>query len=101
MLHILTPNGKHYKVDKDYNIIRTDIKGFKASGQWKLLGIASVRSMRMVVLAGEIRSWLKRKPSLLYKNGHPQYTIVDYDHGTNRVWGNTVYNGIQKIWEEK
>lgn len=101
MLHIICPSGDHYKVDKDFNIIRTDIKGFKASSQWKFLGIALVTSNRFAVKADNIKSWLKKKQPLLYKNGHPRYTVIDLDHGTVRIWGNTVYHGIQKIWEEK
>lgn len=100
MLHILTPYNDHYKVDSKYNIIRTDIKGFKASNQWKLVGIADVKSMKLVVPVEKIQSWLKLKKPFLYKNGHPKYTIVDYDHGSIRVWGNTVHHGIKSIWEE-
>ena len=100
MLNILTPYGNHYKIDKDFNIIRTDIKGFKASKQWKLLGLALVTGNSITVPAAKIKSWLKLKKSLLYKNGHPRYTGVDLDHGTTRIWGNTVYHGIQRIWED-
>lgn len=100
MLHISTPAGEVYNIDKSFNIIRTDIKGFKASGEWKLIGIADVRSMKLVVSANRIKVWLKSKKPLLYKNGHPKYTIIDFDHGTTRVWGNTIYHGIKRIWEE-
>jgi hypothetical protein len=100
MLRILTPLAEHYLIDKDFNIIRTDIKGFKASGQWKLLGLALVTGNSITIPAAKIKAWLKLKKPLLYKNGHPRYTIVDLDHGTLRIWGNTVYHGIQKIWED-
>lgn len=100
MLHILIPLGDVYNIDKDFNIIRTDIKGFKASGQWKLLGITLVTGNSIVVPAAKIKSWLKLKKPLLYKNGHPRYTVVDFDHGTRRIWGNTIYHGIQRIWED-
>ena len=54
-----------------------------------------------VIPADKIKSWLKKKPTLLYKNGHPRYTVVDLDHGTTRIWSNTVHHGIKAIWEGK
>ena len=101
MLHITTPRGDHYKIDSNFNIIRTDIKGFKASGQWKLLGLALVTGNGIAVPAEKIKSWLKLKKPILYKNGHPRYTVVDLDHGTVRMWGNTIHGGVKAIWEGK
>jgi hypothetical protein len=94
---ITTNRGDVYKIDADGNIIRTDIEGFQASGEWKLVGIEHVRSYRRFVRAEHIADWLKKSPQLLYKNGNPQWTIRDLDHGTIRSWGNTRYHGIRSI----
>jgi hypothetical protein len=40
----------------------------------------------------DVKELAERLPNLtlLYKNGSPQYTIVDLDHGTRRYWGDGV-----------
>jgi hypothetical protein len=95
-LIITTKYGNVYKIDGERNIIRTDIKGFKASGQWKLIGIEHVKQSRFI-RADSIANWLESKPDMLFKNGNPQWTVRDLDHGTTRVWGNTEYHGIRSI----
>jgi hypothetical protein len=95
-LQITTKYGNRYLVDEQANIIRTDIPGFQASGQWKLLGIEHVKK-GLFVRAENLADWLKIERPLLYKNGDPQYTVRDLDHGTTRTWGNTKYHGIASI----
>lgn len=94
MLRIRTKQGSYYDVTADGNIIRLDIPGFKASGQWRLTGIESTLGRREYIPFDEIENWLKTKPTFLFKNGEPRYTIRDFDHGSIRVWG----NGIAFIW---
>ena len=96
MLHLLTPYGDHYKIDNG-NIIRTDIEGFKLSGNWKLLGLSHVKRNEFIPTNKITPEFLKDfNPK--WKNGNPQWTVIDLDHGTTRKWGNTKYHGIQSLW---
>jgi hypothetical protein len=97
MLNILTPYGDHYKVDNDGNIIRTDISGFKPSGDWKCLGLEHVKRNSFIPF-DEITKEFLEDFNPCWKNGNPQWTVRDLDHGTTRSWGNTKYHGIKKLW---
>lgn len=97
MLHILTPYGSHYKVDKNGNIIRTDIKDFEPSGDWKFVGISHVKQ-NWIIPFEELTKERLNNLNILWKNGNPQWTVRDLDHGTTREWGNTKYHGIKSIW---
>lgn len=96
-LLIETPYGDRYRIADNGDITRLDMPGFTASGQWKFVGLVPVNSNRIAVRLADIdAAWLAGNP-LLYKNRHPRYTVMDLDHGTNRVWGNTVYHGVKSI----
>lgn len=97
-LSISTPYGDNYTIDDNGNIIRNDIQGFTPSGQWKMLGLSHVKRNEFIPLK-EINQALLDTLQLRYKNGNPQYTVRDYDHGTIREWGNTVYHGVKYIYE--
>lgn len=97
MMQITTPHGNRYLVNRSNgNITRTDIPGFKPSGQWRMLGIQHVKRGEFIPLSLLTPARVK-KLTLLYKNGHPQYTVRDWDHGSVRTWGNTHYHGIRSI----
>jgi hypothetical protein len=93
-LRIATPYGRYYSVNKRGEIY---YDGLKPSGGWLLLGIEHVKRNEFIPFA-DIAEWMRHNPTLLYKNGNPQYTIRDRDHGTLRTWGNTKYHGIRAIW---
>lgn len=93
MLTITKPNGDVYHIADNGNI---SYPGLEPSGDWKLLGIRSVRGGPMIPLSSITKEWLARNP-LTYKNGNPCFTGVDLDHGTRREWGNTKYHGIKTI----
>jgi len=97
VLNIDTPYGDHYKVDSNGNIIRMDMPDFKPSGEWRMLGITHVKRNYTIPL-NCITPQLLKGLILLWKNGKPQWTILDYDHGTKRVWGNTKYHGIKRLY---
>jgi hypothetical protein len=102
VLRIATKYGDYYDITESGNIIRLDQHGFKPSGQWKLRAIVMATGFRFsdpVVQFENIFDWLETKPALLFKNGNPRYTIADFDHGSNRVWGNTKSHGIAGIWD--
>lgn len=68
----------------------------KPSGQWKLLGLEHVKRNEFIPFDALTPS-LVESLELAYKNGNPQYTVRDLDHGTRRTWGNTKYHGVRNI----
>ncbi len=69
------------------------------SDNWRVLGIKHTKKNLFI-------SWDKvmelidkeEEPEWLYKTTqNPQWTIVDLDYGTTRVWGNTKAHGIWYI----
>jgi hypothetical protein len=97
MLYICTKYGNQYHVNDKAEITRLDQVGFQPSEQWHLLGIRHVKMTNLIIPFGDIPRWLSENPPLLYKNGNPQWTIIDMDHGTPRIWGNTKWHGIADI----
>jgi hypothetical protein len=103
MLHITTPYGKHYIVN-DEGMITQEGRSF--SGQWRMVGLAYTgpgfragkRFMDFEELTPEVIKNLNyRYPT----SGNPKYTIIDFDHGTLRLWGNTQYHGVHSMWIEE
>lgn len=103
MLVITTPRYDRYYVDENGYITR-DIQytnqsppvRTKPSGGWEMVGVRHVHKNIFIPLSeltqGKIDSIQWR-----YKNGNPQYTVVDCVHGTRREWGNTRCHGIKWI----
>ena len=98
MLNIKTPYGDCYKVNEKGEIIRLDQKDFKPSGQWIFRGLRHVKRTSEFIPFSSITPQLLQEITLLYKNGKPQYTVEDLDHGTRRTWGNTAYHGVKSIY---
>lgn len=102
-LYLRTPYGAQYHIHENGDIQRLDLypsdKPFVASGQWKCIGIQHVKKNDFIPLASLLASLPDELngSSLRYKNGKPQWTIRDLDHGTVRVWGNTAYHGIAEF----
>lgn len=86
-MKIYTPTGKVYAIDAQGNI--------NGSTDWKLLGIEHVKRNEFIPF-NKIAETLPTL-ELKFKNGKPQYTGRDSDHGTTRTWGNTQYHGISGI----
>jgi hypothetical protein len=93
---IETPYGNRYRIHTGGMIERTDMP-FTPSDSWRLLGIRHVTRRESYSL-NEITPELVGSLPWTYKNGNPQYTVVDLDHGTRRVWGNTKHHGIRRIY---
>jgi len=96
-LYIRTQTGRQYHIDEHSYIIRLDQPGFRPSGQWRMIGIRHVRMRRLCMTTSQVRRayypstvWPTEKPALLYKNGKPQWQLVDYDHGSYRTWGDGI-----------
>ena len=97
MLNIITICREHYKVNEKGQIIRQDRLFHYPTKNWKLEGIGHVRRKEFIHFS-HITPSLIKELTLLYKNGYPQYTIIDYDYGTLRRWGNTNYYGIRYLY---
>lgn len=97
MLHISTPYRDYYTINSEGFISK---EGVNPSGDWKLLGLMPVRCWQlynMIPLRSITPEWIKTH-DICYVNGNPRYTVVDVDHGTTRLWGNTKAHGIRSIW---
>ena len=100
MLYIRTQSGQQYHVNEKGEIIRLDCR-FGPSSTWTMRGLRHVRKTNLFISFTEITPKLLHEmdPTLyatgqfLYKNGKPQWTIDDLDHGTRRTWG----DGVQII----
>lgn len=92
-LQIRTPHGNEYHVTEKGEITYPDSQ---PSGEWLMLGIEHVKRSEFIPLAQLTQEKLD-SIELLYKNGNPQWTVRDRDHGTVRTWGNTKYHGIKSI----
>ena len=97
---ITTPYGNSYETDKNGCVVRysNGLDKTKASAEeresWKILGATSTHPFAGVHIIPLVE--LIALP-LRHKNGAPRYTIVDRDHGTMRVIGNTRVHGIASI----
>jgi hypothetical protein len=99
-LYLSTPYGNHYRIEANGNIVRLDIPGFKPSGEWRFLGLKSVRTRQFIPFA----SLTPEKVAQLnykFKNGKPRWTVRDWDHGAIREWGNTDYHGVASLCYQK
>jgi hypothetical protein len=102
-LFIRTPYGNEFyindrgeisQVDKETGLLR------EPSGQWIFLGLQHVRKREFIPFAAlreNFREGMRQASPLKFKNGSPQYTVRDLDHGTIREWGNTKYHGVATI----
>ena len=99
-MYLRTPYCDQYVVDLATGNITQDRYGIEPhfSGQWKFVAFRHVKRNESVSLKS-----IQNDPTILdritlkYKNGHPQWTVVDLDYGTTRMWGNTNVHGISSI----
>jgi hypothetical protein len=96
MMLIRTPYGDTYKIHGNGDIERTDIRGFIPSGDWKMKGIEHVKRRDFIPFE-RLKEMNLESFQWTWKNGNPQWTVRDLDHGTTRTWGNTKYHGIKFI----
>ena len=101
-LVIVTPYGNRYRVDTRGRIASSQ---WGHSDDWIMVGIYPthpfVRNWKHLIRFEDLTEERIKQLDLRYKNGHPRYTVVDLDHGTRRVWGNTAHHGIKYMyWDE-
>lgn len=94
-IKIITPYYDVYLINEKGEI-STKKTNWEFSGQWTILGIESVKSNFFIPFKDITEENLKSL-QLLYKNGHPKFTVRDLDHNTTRTWGNTIWHGIKHI----
>ena len=94
MLIIYTPYGDVYKVNDKDEIAKRDSD---FSGKWLFLGLSHVKRNEFIP-TGRITRELLKSLELTYKNGNPQWTVRDLDHGTTGEWGNTRVHGVKGMY---
>jgi hypothetical protein len=99
VLIIRKPTGQEYHVFLNGNMVQAN-RSFKATGNWKFLGLKHVKRSEFIPLEELTPDFLKTFDSR-WKNGNPQWTVVDRDYSTIRVWGNIKYHGVAKLWFEE
>ena len=98
LTRITTPYGTYYDIDKKGNVVRhsnglNKIKSSeKEKATWRIIGMTSTHPF------ASLNVQQLKENDLLYKNGHPRFTIVDIDHGTTRVHSNSKVHGIKRIF---
>lgn len=93
LFEITTPYGATYQINNEGEIFSNIVT---PSGNWKIKGIEHVRRAEFIPFQQITKEKIKSL-DLLYKNGNPQWTVRDWDHGTTRTWGNTKVHGIKSI----
>lgn len=94
--HITTPYGNVYECTEKGRVTRYNEYRLDGRQQhWRFLGAIKVNAFKLRGIISLQDLFCVK--NLLYKNGHPRYTIVDEDNGTLRVWGNTKVHGIKFI----
>ena len=99
-MYLRTPYCDNYVIDMETgNITRWNYEEHpRFSGGWKFLALKHVKRNEYI--------WLKsivNDPTILdridikYKNGHPQWTVLDLDYGTRGLWRNTNVHGVSSI----
>jgi len=105
-LYVRTEQGHQYHILDTGDIRRLDLyptgTEFKPSGKWKMLGLTHVKERRNITLSqlrcayGDSEVMPTPRPKLVDKKGNPQWRVIDLDHGTTRVWGDSVVD-IRKL----
>ena len=96
ILNIRTPSGRLYHVLENGDIT---VAGVPVSGQWEFIGLQHVCRNEAIFFKELTKEFLENFESC-WKNGRPQWTVKDKDHGTIRIWGNAKYHGVVAIWRD-
>ena len=82
---IHTPS--YYGIIHDNGDIQREDVEHSPSHQWKAVAVVRYNNFWHEVERIAFEDWPKQLPTLsqwTYKNGKPQYRLIDYDHGTYR-----------------
>jgi len=100
---ISTPYRNYYEIAENGGVVKYSNGLDKTNATekelltWQVLGIAELLPFGNLGRTIPLSKAVKIK-NFSFKNGKPKYTGVDKDHGTVRVWGNTKYHGIDKVY---
>jgi len=101
---ISTPYGNYYELSKEGYVLKysnglnkenANINELKT---WQVLGIVELKAFGNIGNIIPLSEAIKIE-SFSFKNGNPKYTIVDLDHNTMRIAGNTKYHGVRKVYK--
>ena len=90
-ISLRTPYGDRYIIDTESGNIAREGQSF--SNAWKFVGLSHVKRNEIIPLKA-LTPERVRMMEFRYKNGNPQWTVRDTDHGTTREWGNTRVYGV-------
>ena len=88
-------NGLYYYMDVNTGNISSDT--LNESGEWRVVGAVKYNNFGQItarayladIIAGNIKDWQ-------YKNGKQKWHVMDYDHGTHKIWNDG--NGHHQIF---
>lgn len=97
-----TQSGRRYAVSEKNELaqFRLDRPGYAAlnfdfSGAWRLMGFAPILPFGRIGSPIPPDDMLDK--NMRYQNRKGAYAVVDYDHGTYRIWGDRAVNFFE--WE--
>lgn len=97
---IVTPYGDRYTIDEQWRISK---RGVEPSGQWTLVALGRIGPFGHVTRVPKeaIANLADKQWQATFANGKPRYTVIDNDHGTRRIWGNTRVHGILHVYKSE
>lgn len=86
-IHIRTMNETFF-VNENNQIYRTGSNATMPSDSWKLMGAVEYRNVfgHSIAKIHSVEEILEGKIAWHYKNGKQKTFIMDFDHGSMRVW---------------
>jgi hypothetical protein len=102
---ISTPYGDYYELSREGYVIKysnglnkenakiEELKTWQVVGIVELLPFGNLGNIIPLSEAVKIENFS-------FKNGNPKYTIIDLDHNTRRIVGNTKYHGVRKVYKK-
>lgn len=83
-----------YRLDARGRIFGGPNKISSPSGEWRAVKLQHVTRTRWILDIVHVLTtsdgWEIYKRHERFKNGKSQWRLIDYDHGSNRVWGSRV-----------
>lgn len=102
MYDIMLRTGERLITDEKGNVLERHHDGIthrcQSDGNWIITGAwASGPFGRAHYHSLAELAELQRVDDFRLKNGKPRYGLIDFDHGTQRLWGNKDYRGVAYV----
>jgi hypothetical protein len=78
--------GEYMRMREDGCISRA-VTGWECSGQWKVVGAVRLNNFGAEVERYSLEDVKSGRIQWKHKNGNQRVHILDFDHGTYRMWG--------------